>query len=182
MPFFLIVPAMSASIIAANSFVSEKEGRTLESLLFAPIDIRSLFLGKALSALLPTLFLTLFCFLLYGILVNAIAYPLFHELIFPTGNWWVLLFWVIPLISVGCILLNVLVSAQVKTFQAANQISGMVVLPIILLVAGQFSGLLLLNSWVLFLIGALLLVLNVFFLRRITRLNNRNTLFESQIH
>lgn len=181
-PFFLIVPAMSSSVIAANSFVSEKEGRTLESLLFAPIDIESLFVGKTLSSLIPTIILTLLCFVLYGILVDVLAYPMFGQLIFPTTNWWVLLLWVIPMITATCILANVLVSARVKTFQAANQLSGLVILPILLLVAGQFTGLLLLSSWVLFIIGVLFLIFNLFFLRKVTRLNSRNQLFESQIH
>lgn len=181
-PFFLIVPAMSASVIAANSFVSEKEGRTLESLLFAPVDIQSLFIGKTLSALLPTIALTLISFVAYGIIVDVLAYPMFGKLIFPTTNWWVLLLWVIPMISATCILANVLISARVKTFQAANQLSGLIVLPILLLLAGQFTGLLLLSSWVLLAIGGILLLFNLFFLRKVTRLNSRNRLFESQIH
>jgi ABC-type Na+ efflux pump permease subunit len=181
-PFFLIVPAMSASVIAANSFVSEKEGRTLESLLFAPVDIQSLFVGKTLSALLPTIALTLISFVAYGIIVDALAYPMFGKFIFPTTNWWVLLLWVIPMISATCILANVLISARVKTFQAANQLSGLIILPILLLLAGQFTGLLLLSSWVLLIIGGVLLLFNLFFLRKATRLNSRNRLFESQIH
>lgn len=181
-PFFLIVPAMSASVIAANSFVSEKEGRTLESLLFSPVDIQSLFVGKTLSALLPTIALTLISFVAYGVIVDVLAYPMFGTLIFPTINWWVLLLWVIPMISATCILANVLISARVKTFQAANQLSGLIILPILLLLAGQFTGLLLLSSWVLWVIGGILLLFNLFFLRKITRLNSRNRLFESQIH
>lgn len=172
---------MSASVIAANSFVSEKEGRTLESLLFAPIDIQSLFIGKTLSSLLPTIALTWISFIAYDITVNVLAYPMYDKLIFPTTNWWVLMLWVIPMITATCILANVLISARVKTFQAANQLSGLILLPILLLLAGQFTGLLFLSSWILLIIGGVLLLLNLVFFRKITHLNSRNRLFESQI-
>ncbi len=39
-PMYLIVPLMAASVIAADSFVGEKERKTLEALLHSPITIR----------------------------------------------------------------------------------------------------------------------------------------------
>ena len=44
---------MISSVVAASSFVGEKERKTLESLLYTPIDIASLFWGKLLSAFIP---------------------------------------------------------------------------------------------------------------------------------
>ena len=37
--FFLIIPIMTASVMAASSFVGEKEKRTLETLLYSPLSI-----------------------------------------------------------------------------------------------------------------------------------------------
>ena len=48
---FLLVPIITASVVAANSFVGEKERRTLESLLFSPISIKTLFVSKVLHPL-----------------------------------------------------------------------------------------------------------------------------------
>src|SRR5690625_910801 len=41
-PFFLLIPVMVSSVVAASSFVGEKERKTLESLLYTPIDMASL--------------------------------------------------------------------------------------------------------------------------------------------
>ncbi|MGZ4164625.1 MAG: ABC transporter permease subunit, partial [Tumebacillaceae bacterium] len=82
-PLFLLIPVMSSTIIAANSFVGEKERRTLESLLFAPIDVKSLFIGKVLSALIPTLLLTLGSFVMFGLVSDGVGYSMFGRLIFP---------------------------------------------------------------------------------------------------
>ena len=50
----------------------------MESLLFAPLDLPSLFGAKILAAFLPALLLTILCSLFYGIIVNVVAYPLFR--------------------------------------------------------------------------------------------------------
>ena len=60
-PFFLIIPLMTASVIGANSFAGEKERKTLETLLFAPLDLNTLLWAKILAAFLPATFLTLIC-------------------------------------------------------------------------------------------------------------------------
>ncbi|NLW56629.1 MAG: ABC transporter permease, partial [Firmicutes bacterium] len=142
-PLFLLIPLMSASVIGANSFAGEKERKTMESLLFAPLDLPSLFGAKILAAFLPALLLTILCSLFYGIIVNVVAYPLFREVIFPQGNWLVLLFWVTPALSLGAILINVFISAKVKGFQEAYQLGGLVILPLLALIIGQITGLLL---------------------------------------
>ncbi|WP_054950924.1 ABC transporter permease subunit [Numidum massiliense] len=180
-PFFLLIPVMVASVIGANSFVGEKERKTLESLLLAPIDIKELFVGKLLSAFLPAMAITFATFVLYGIAVNALAYPLFQSLIFPTWNWLVLLLWVVPIISFSVILLTVVISAKVKGYQEAYQLSGLIVVPLVALFIMQFTGLLLLHVSVLFIIGGVLLLAIILILPRVAKWNNRNALFESQV-
>ena len=51
-PLFLIVPIMAASTVATDSFVGEKE-RAPSSLLLAPIDLMSMFMGKVMAAFIP---------------------------------------------------------------------------------------------------------------------------------
>lgn len=180
-PLFLLVPVMAASVVAANSLVGEKERGTLESLLFAPVDLTSLFVGKVLSALVPAVLLSLVTFLLYGLAVNLLGWPLFGRLFFPTLNWAPLMLVVMPMASLACILANVFISARVADFQAAYQLSGMVVLPVLLLLFGQFSGAMMLDAWVLLALGLLLAALNAALLRGLVRRFSRNGLFESQV-
>jgi ABC-2 type transport system permease protein len=180
-PFFLMIPLMAASVISANSFAGEKEQQTLESLLFAPIDIVSLFVGKLLASFIPAMLLTLLCSVLYGVVVNLTAFPLFHKAIFPAANWLFLIFWVTPFLSLFATFVNVLVSAKVKGFQEAYQLSGLVILPVLALLFSQLAGILFLDSMVLFIIGAILLITDLILIQTMGRYLNRNQLFESQV-
>lgn len=178
---FLMIPCLNSMMIAVNSFVGEKERRTLETLLFAPITIRELFIGKVLSAFIPSMAISIISVILFGILVNSLTFNMFSSLLFPNSNWLVLILWVSPVLSLLTILINVLVSARVQSFQAAQQLGGTVVLPIMLLFIGQASGFLLISPLLLFMIGGVLLLLSVFIFSRITKYNSRNVLFEKQI-
>ncbi|WP_339240354.1 ABC transporter permease [Paenibacillus sp. FSL R5-0517] len=180
-PLFLIIPVMASSILTANSFAGEKERKTLEGLLFTPISMDTLFKGKVLAALIPSLLLSWVTFLIYGIIANILMYPLFGTLMFPNLNWIILVVWVVPACSLMVILLNVLISAKVRGFQEAYQLGGLIVLPLIALVAGQASGMLLIGPWMLLLIGALLLLMSMVLLRFVTQWNSRQQLAESQI-
>lgn len=180
-PFFLMIPLMAASVISANSFAGEKEQQTLESLLFAPIDILSLFVGKLLASFIPAMVLTFFCGILYGVVVNLTAYPVFHQLIFPATNWLFLMLWVTPFLSLFATFVNVLISAKVKGFQEAYQLSGLVILPVLALLFSQLAGILFLDSMVLFIVGVILLVIDLILIKTMGHYLNRNRLFESQV-
>lgn len=178
---FLLIPVINSMMIALNSFVGEKERGTLESLLFAPITVKELFVGKVLSAFVPTMVLTIGSFILFGVITTVITYPMFNGFIFPNTNWLLLVFWLSPIITLFTILIEVLVSARSKSFQEAQQIGGLVILPIVGLFVGQATGMLIISPIILLVVGLLLLVINLLLLFLISKYNNRNTLFESQV-
>lgn len=178
---FLLIPVINSMMIALNSFVGEKERGTLESLLFAPITVKELFVGKVLSAFVPTMVLTIGSFILFGVITTVITYPMFDGFIFPNTNWLLLVFWLAPIITLFTILIEVLVSARSKSFQEAQQIGGLVILPIVALFVGQATGMLIISPIILLVVGLLLLVINLLLLFLISKYNNRNTLFESQV-
>lgn len=180
-PFFLMIPVMISSVVAASSFVGEKERKTLESLLYTPIDIASLFWGKLLSAFIPAIGLTLISALGYMLVVNILGYDLFGQFIFPQANWLVLIFWVVPTVSLFAIFLNVYVSARVKGFQEAYQLGGLVILPIIALFVSQMAGIMFFSSLVLGALGFIMLVVDLFLVYKTTKDFDRNRLFMSQV-
>lgn len=180
-PFFLMIPVMISSVVAASSFVGEKERKTLESLLYTPIDIASLFWGKLLSAFIPAIGLTLISALGYMLVVNILGYDLFGQFIFPQANWLVLIFWVVPTVSLFAIFLNVYVSARVKGFQEAYQLGGLVILPIIALFVSQMAGIMFFSSLVLVALGFIMLVVDLFLVYKTTKDFDRNRLFMSQV-
>lgn len=179
--FFLLIPLMTASVISADSFAGEKERGTLESLLFAPVDVGALLLGKALAAFLPAIGLSVVTLLLSAVVANVVGWPLFGAVFFPTVNWLPLMLLVIPALSLAAVLVNIFISAKVATFQAAYQFGGLVVLPVLAVVFGQIGGVLLLDLPVIFLIGGVLIALDFALLRIIRRHLDRASLFETQV-
>ncbi|MDP4162154.1 MAG: ABC transporter permease subunit, partial [Bacillota bacterium] len=76
---FLMIPCLNSMMIAVNSFVSEKEGRTLESLLFAPISVKELFVGKMLASFVPVMALTIGSFLCFVLITDVLTYSMFDS-------------------------------------------------------------------------------------------------------
>lgn len=180
-PFFLLIPVMVSSSIAADSFAGEKERGTLESLLFTPVDLESLFVGKAMAALLPALAITFATLLVAVGVVNAAGWNQFHAIFFPSLNWLPLVLLVVPGLSLGSVLLTVFVSLKVSTFQAAYQLGALLILPVVLLLAGQATGVLLLGVWQAAAVGATLLGIDLVLLRRLVRRTDRARIFETQV-
>jgi len=153
-PLFLILPLMVASVIAADSFAGEKERKTLEALLHTPATDRELFLGKWLAAWVPALAVAGGGFLLYAFVANAAGWPVMGRLFFPNAMWVVLVLWVAPAVAALGLGVTVLVSARVRTFQEAYQMGGVVVLPIVLLVIGQATGVMYFSTGLVWALGA----------------------------
>lgn len=180
-PLFLLIPLMASSVVSADSFAGEKERGTLESLLFTPVKVLDLFAGKVLAALLPGVGLSLITFLCTAIVVNGVGWPLFGHVFFPNVNWLPLMLLVIPMLSLAAILVNVFVSARVATFQAAYQLGGLVILPVLAVLFGQISGLLFLDAPVVTFIGLVLAVIDLLLLIPVRNYLDRSRLFESQV-
>jgi ABC-type Na+ efflux pump permease subunit len=155
-PMFLIIPLMVASVIAADSFAGERERRTLEALLYTPTTDRELFIGKLLSSWLPANLVALAGFILYTVMANTAAWSIMGEIFFPNLMWILLVVWVAPAAAGLGLSSMVLVSVRAQGFQDAYQTGGMVVLPILLLVFGQITGLMYFNVWVVLLLGVVL--------------------------
>lgn len=162
MPMFVLIPVMVSSIISANCVVGEKEKHTLETLLYAPVSMARMFWGKVLAAFVPAIIITYASVAIYGCVVNFGTQSVFGEFIFPTSNWYIFLFVLTPAFSMLATILMVFVSAKAKTFQAAQQWSVIIILPVIGLMMAQTTGMLFLSQEMLALIGAAVLVADVF--------------------
>lgn len=155
-PMYLIVPLMVASVIAADSFAGEKERKTLEALLYTPTTDRELLVGKLLSAWLPAVSVGLLGFLLYAIVANVASWPVMGRVFFPNAMWIVLALWVGPAVAALGLVVTVLISARAEGFQDAYQMGVIVVLPVLLLVVGQATGVIYFSLGLVLLLGAVL--------------------------
>jgi len=159
LPFFLIIPLMIASMFAADSFAGEKERKTLEALLYTPTTDRELFIAKMLSGWLASIALALVGFVVYAINVNAAAWSQMHRIFFPNAMWVVMILWVVPALAALGVSLMVVVSARAQGFQDANQMAGLVVLPIVALFYAQMAGAIFLNITTMLFMGLVIWLL-----------------------
>ncbi len=155
-PLFLVLPLMLSSIIAAESFVGEKERRTLEALIYTPATDLELFLGKVAAGVVPSLLFAWMNFAVYSVVANIAAWPVIGKVWFPTPPWWGIMLWIVPGIALLGISVTVLISSRVNTFMEAYQVSGILAIIVILLFVGQISGLIFLSTGLILLFGAVL--------------------------
>lgn len=140
LPLFMVIPVMISSIITANSIVGEKERNTLETLLYTPITQREFIAAKLLGAFLPGFLLTLAGFLLYFAVVNGISFYYINDFMVRSPMWLVGIFITAPALSLLGLTVTLLVSLRAHTYLEAQQMSAMVVVPLVLLIVLQISG------------------------------------------
>lgn len=167
--FFLLIPIMCSSIIGASSFVGEREHKTLETLFYTPMSLKELFRGKVFGVFIPSYCITILSFLAFGIVVNLGGWKYFGRIIFPDMKWTILILYLVPAITLLGLTFTVLVSAKSKTFQEAQQVSGLIVLPIILLIVGQITGVFLLTNTILLILGAIIYIIDYILFDKITK-------------
>lgn len=147
-PFFLVVPLMVSSVLATDAFTGEKDRRTLESLLHLPVRERDLYLSKLLGAFLPALLVAWGGFALFVAVTDVASWPVLGRPLLPTARWAVLVLWVAPASAALGLGVMVRLSLRARTSQEAQQLGGVVVLPLTVLAVGQATYLLLYPTWV----------------------------------
>ena len=139
-PFFLIIPLMASSVIASDSFAGEKERKTIEALLATPITDGELFMGKVLVSFVPSMLVTAASFAIYTATVDLLTYGMFGRPLLPNLSWALLILGLAPTVALASIGLTVMISARVKGFREAQQISAVLVVPILVMLFAQASG------------------------------------------
>ena len=164
--FFLIVPIMAASVMAASSFVGEKEKHTLETLLYCPLSVKQIFQAKVLASFFLSMLVSLLSFGAMLLVLETELFFLSGTLLLPGSSWAVILLLVSPAISLIAVTLIVRSSAKSRSTEESQQAAVFLVLPVVLLIAGQFAGVLLLNTQVLLGIGAACALLAALLLKK----------------
>jgi ABC-2 type transport system permease protein len=138
--FYMIIPIMIPVTIASYSIVGEKTTRTLEPVLATPITTVELLAGKALAGVLPALAATWSCYAIFYIgLTVLIGNP--NVTAGLTQPLWLLAIFVIgPLLSVLGVSLAVMISSRANDPRVSEQLSAMVVVPLVFLFIAQVSG------------------------------------------
>jgi ABC-2 type transport system permease protein len=137
---YLLMPVFVPVLISSQSVAGEKERRTLEPLLASPVTAAELLAGKSLTSLVPAMLVTVGAFAALCVTVNVACWPLFHAPILPNRMWLFGIFVVAPLFAFFGNAVAVVVSARVGEARMAQQISGVLMLPLIGLFGSQVAG------------------------------------------
>lgn len=136
----LFVPVILSGVIAAYSIVGEKNSRTLEPLLATPLPTWKLLLAKCLTALIPAVLATWLGGVIFALGVGRVAFSdrVVAAVVSPA---WVLMLLINgPLLGLIAIALSVAVSSRVSDPRTAQQLSAVLVVPLLLVVFGQLFG------------------------------------------
>jgi ABC-2 type transport system permease protein len=135
----LLVPVVGAMAIAAHAVVGEKIGRSLEPLLATPISTAELLAAKTLTPLGFALFMMWLALAIFVAGIAVIGEPGVWRT-FASGRSAVLFFVLGPLLSLVSLLLTVIISSRVNDPRSAQQLGGLVVLPITGVFLAQIIG------------------------------------------
>ena len=145
MIMFMIIPLAIPASISSYSIVGEKVNRSLEPLLATPITTAELLIGKSLAAIIPALAATWIGFSIF-ILGSwiIISNP---DIIasFLDGRWLIAIFVIGPLMALSAVSFSIIVSSRVNDPRVAEQVSMIIILPVLAAFFGQMSGIITLN-------------------------------------
>ncbi|HVQ00619.1 MAG TPA: ABC transporter permease subunit [Candidatus Thermoplasmatota archaeon] len=144
---FIVVPATLPTIIATYSIVGEKNNRSLEPLLATPTTDGELLAGKIFSSFIPSMGSTYLAFVLGVGLLDVVLIPHVGYPPLPNVIWILAILLIAPAACLMSVLACVLVSSKVSDVRAAQQLGGFVVMPVVVLMLGVLSGLLLLSPF-----------------------------------
>ncbi len=176
MIMFMMIPLIIPVNIAAYSIVGEKTTRSLEPLLATPITTVELLTGKNLAAAIPAIVATWISFAIYAIgttiivqnprVVSALLDPMWLLAVIVVG----------PLMAILSVNFSVMVSSRVNDPRVAEQLSAVVILPVVGIFFGQVSGLIFINSRLVLGLALVLLVLDVILVYLTVQLFQRETI------
>ena len=173
--YFLLIPMMMPVYIAAHSIIGEKETKSLEPLLATPISVWELLVAKSLAAVVPSVVLTWLSFIV--LIVGGyfiMPEPVFLAMIRPV--WIVGMALLSPLLALFSVFSGVIVSSRVNDPRAAQQVTGIFVVPIIAFSLVVLAGKVFLSVPMVILAAAITLALDCVVLYFAVKLFQRETI------
>jgi ABC-2 type transport system permease protein len=173
--FFLLMPAYIPLAIATYSIIGEKQARSLEPVLAAPIRTSELLAGKALAALIPGVAAGWLTYLVFITLASVVYGPHLF-LVVSDPSWLSGVFALGPAVGLVSVVAGVIVSARVNDPRVAQQIGGVVIVPIIAVTLLQATGTILVGASGYLLLAAIVTAIGLAGLRLGIRLFEREAI------
>ncbi|HEX9436690.1 MAG TPA: ABC transporter permease subunit [Candidatus Limnocylindria bacterium] len=165
---FMLIPTVVPLTIAIYSVIGEKAARTLEPLLATPVGVGELLLAKSIASTIPAVVVTWIAYVIYLVSVVLLGSPAAVRAV--TAPRWILAVVVmVPLLTALSVNLGILISTRVNDVRVAQQIGGLVVVPVVALGIAQVTGRVVLDdsSFIQMTVFLIVVDLVVFFLARL---------------
>lgn len=176
MLMFMMMPLIIPTAIAAYSIVGEKTTRSLEPLLATPITTTELLIGKALAAVIPAVLATYAAFGVFAVgSFIIVRNPILVGALLD-ARWLLAVFLVGPLMAIMAVSISVMVSSRVNDPRVAEQISMVVILPVLAFFFGQLAGLFVLNKSLILLIALAMVGVDILVTNLAVRLFQREVI------
>jgi ABC-2 type transport system permease protein len=173
--FFLLMPAYIPLSIATFSIIGEKQARSLEPVLAAPIRTVELLAGKSIAALVPGVLAGWITYVVFVVLASVVYGPnLFGVVTDP--SWLAGVFLLGPAVGLASVVSGVIVSARVNDPRVAQQVGGVIIVPIVAVVLIQATGTVLVGASGYALLALIVLVVAILGLRIGVRLFDREAI------
>lgn len=157
---FMLIPTVVPLTIAIYSVIGEKSARTLEPLLAAPVGVGELLLAKSIASTVPAVVVTWLAYAVYFVAVGALGSDAaVHAVTAP--RWILAMIFMVPLLTALSVNLGILISTRVNDVRVAQQIGGLVVVPIVALGIVQVTGRVVLDNASFLVTGTVLVLLDL---------------------
>ncbi|NUQ37665.1 MAG: ABC transporter permease [Caldilineales bacterium] len=176
MLMFMLIPVMIPATITPYSIVGEKTQRSLEPLLATPISTAELLTGKNLAAILPGVIATWLAFALFAVgarllLASSLAFSRLFD-----ARWLIAIFLLGPLLAVFANALAIMVSSRSNDPRVAQQVSSLLVFPVIMLFLGQMIGWIVFDTSFALILCLVFLILDIALTYLAVRIFDRETI------
>ena len=138
----------------------------LPPVLYCPLTLKQIFQAKVWASFLLSMLVSVISFAAMFLVIETELFFLAGRLLIPSVSWLVVILLLSPAISLIAITLIVRGSAKAQSVEESQQAAVFLILPVILPIAGQFTGVFLMNVWILLGLGVICAILAWFLLQK----------------
>jgi len=161
----LLVPVVLTTFAGAYSIIGERTERTIEPLLATPLSDGQILLGKVAALGIPAYLATVAGASIAAVVADLALGPALGRVPLPDATWLVTILVLCPLMTVLGLLVSVWISARSIDVQSAQQLAGLLALPVVLMLVPAVARPALFARFGLAVLAAVLLLADVLLFR-----------------
>jgi len=136
----MVLPCGITCVVAADSIAGEKERKTLEALLLMPVSNFELFIGKMLAPFVIGVVIASVSAIVSMAISSYFSISLLGKSFLNISTWAITILLLIPTVAFMAITFSVIVSVYAKGVREAQQMSGAIIVPIVIILIASATN------------------------------------------